>query len=150
MPVQLLSKVATSGHPNIRQETVMWFRVLQCYALLIALCLAGIASAQMPPPPGPPPGPAPAAQLAGELGLNAAQTSKLEAALNAERSAMEKLREERQRIHTSTREKLAAFLTAEQLKRFDEERARRPQFIPNGGPPQRQREPRGQPERKPQ
>lgn len=117
----------------------MWFRILQCLTLL--LVLAGNAAAQAPQPPGPPPG----AHLARELGLNASQTTRLTAALDAERAAMDKLRTERQRIHSATREQLAGFLTAEQLRRFDELREM--------GPPQRQRPSRDAemktPERKP-
>ena len=112
----------------------MWFRTLLCFSLLFCLTESTSALAQGQPQEPPPPG-----SMSRELGLNADQAKRFEAVLQAERTAMDKLREERQRIHNNTREKLAAFLTAEQLKRFE---AMRP-----GNAPVRQREgrpPQGQ------
>ncbi|MBL8517390.1 MAG: hypothetical protein JNM76_10540 [Betaproteobacteria bacterium] len=116
----------------------MLFRALQYLAVMLLMATTSVLAAQ---PGGPPPG----AQLAQELGLNASQAARLTAVLDAERAAMDTLRAERQRILGATREQVAGFLTADQLRRFDEAR--------ESGPPMRQRQPRDAqkqaPERKP-
>lgn len=109
----------------------MWFRTLFCFALLILITHQPAALAQEPPP-GAGPG-----SIARELGLSGDQAKRLEAVMDTERAAMEKLREERKRIQTATREKLASVLNAELAKRFEELRAAHE-------PPQRQRGPRPQ------
>ncbi len=109
----------------------MWFRTVFCYALLLFITHQPAAQAQEPPP-GAGPG-----SIARELGLSGDQARRFEAVMETERNAMETLREERKRIQTATREKLASVLNAEQLKQFDEMRA-------SHEPPQRQRGPRPQ------
>lgn len=100
----------------------MWFRTLLCFTLLFFALRADPSFAQEPPP-GP---------IARELGLNAEQLKRFEAVMQAERASMDKVRSERQRIHAQTRSQLAAFLTPEQLKRFDDAR-------PGKEPPVRER-----------
>ena len=84
---------------------------------------------QRPPPPR-------IDALLSALQLTAAQTISVQNTLNAERTAMraldDALRVQREAIHSKTRVELAATLTPDQLKRYDEWReANRPPRPPN-------------------
>ena len=87
----------------------------------------GAQDAPRPAPPRPPR----TEELVKALGLNAQQATAVQGTLGAERDAMRALdeatRPQRDAIHAETRKKLAAALTAEQLKRYDDWReANRP------------------------
>ena len=87
-----------------------------------------------PRPPRPPPPRIDA--LLSALQLTAAQTISVQNTLNAERTAIraldDALRVQREAIHSKTRVELAATLTPDQLKRYDEWReANRPPRPPN-------------------
>lgn len=96
-----------------------------------------------------PPPPPRIEELVNSLRLTAAQTTAVQNLLSAERTAIraldESLRPQRDAIHMKTRKELAATLTPEQLKRYDEWReAHRPPRPENdktrqGEPPRNER-----------
>ena len=103
----------------------------------------GAGDARRPPPPPR------IEELVNSLRLTVAQTTAVQNLLSAERTAIraldESLRPQRDAIHMKTRKELAATLTPEQLKRYDEWReAHRPQRPENdktrqGEPPNNDR-----------